>query len=218
MATVFTKPAVVGRHELIVPDVERAEAFYRELLGREIELRRLERRPHWLVYFEVADVDVVAAKAQSLGGTVFHGPEELEGMGRYAVLADPEGAVFAAVTPIEPSAAPAGWVELDTTEVEAAKEFYREVLGWSVAEAMPGYWVFRAGETDVAGLMEMPAESPAPAWLTYLQVEDADVAAGRAEQLGGRVLVPPVQTPGVGRWAVLADPVGAVFAVLGPER
>lgn len=221
MATVFTKPAVVGRHELIAPQPERAREFYEELTGETVEVvEQVAWQPHWLVYFEVADVDVVAAKVQSLGGRVLHGPEEREGVGRYALLADPEAAIFAVVEAHEP---PAGrgvftWDELDTGEVEAAKEFYREVLGWTVMPAGPGYWIFRAGDADVAGLMEKPEQAPVSAWIAYLRVEDADDAVARVPELGGRVLVPARQQEGVGRWAVLADPAGAVFCVLGPER
>lgn len=219
MATVFTKPAVVGRHELIAPDAERAHAFYRDLLGLDVDVvAQGDWHPHWLVYFDVADVDVVAAKVQALGGRVLHGPADCEETGRYALLADPEGATFAVVTGREPAdRALFDWDELDTTEVEAAKEFYREVFGWTVDQSTPGYWLFKAGETPVAGLMEKPEEAPVPAWLTYLKAEDVDAVAERAPQLGGRVLVPPFQLEGVGRWAVLADPQGAVFAAIHPE-
>ncbi|HYA08650.1 MAG TPA: VOC family protein, partial [Gaiellaceae bacterium] len=97
------------------------------------------------------------------------------------------------------------------------KRFYGELFGWSVGEAMPGYWVFRSGEHDVAGLMPKPAGAPAPAWLTYLTVEDADATIRRGLELGATVAMEPLEVKGVGRYAVLVDPVGAAFGIVGPE-
>ncbi len=242
MATVSTKSAVVGWHELIAPDVEPAKAFYTGLLGWTMSVwkpgeadypmihvggrdhggffARERSAPHWLVYVEVEDVDAVVAKVPGLGGTVFVEPEEIEDVGRYAVIADVQGAVLAVIRPSEPAMAPPKdvfcWDELSTADVVAAKRFYAELFGWSVAETMPGYWVFRADDLDVAGLMPKPAGVPAPAWLTYLKVEDTDATIRRGLELGATVVMEPMQAEGVGRYAVLVDPVGAAFGVVGP--
>ncbi len=243
MATVSTKSAVVGWHELIAPDVEPAKAFYTGLLGWTFSVwrpgtadypmvhvggrdhggffARAGAAPHWLVYVEVEDVDAVVAKVPALGGRVFHEPEEIEDVGRYAVIADATNAVLAVITPSEPAMPPAKdvfcWDELATTDVVAAKHFYGELFGWTVGEAMPGYWVFRQGEQDVAGLLVKPAAAPAPAWLTYLRVDDADAIVRRGLELGATVAMEPLQVAGVGRYAVLVDPVGAAFGIVDPK-
>ena len=243
MATVSTKSAVVGWHELIAPDVEPAKAFYTGLLGWTMSVwkpgeadypmihvggrdhggffARERAAPHWLVYVEVDDVDAVVAKTTGLGGTVFVGPEEIEDVGRYAVVADVHGAILAVITPTEPAMAPPKdvfcWNELLTADLVAAKRFYGELFGWTAAETMPGYWVFRAGDLDVAGVTAKPARVPAPAWLTYLRVEDTDAIVRRGLELGATVVAEPMQVEGVGRYAVLVDPVGAAFGVVGPE-
>ena len=242
MATVSTKSAVVGWHELIAPDVEPAKAFYTGLLGWTFSVWKpgeadyamvhaggrdhggffaRDRAPHWLVYVEVEDVDAVVAKVPGLGGHVFHEPEDIEDVGRYAVIADATHAVLAVITPSEPAMPPAKdvfcWDELATTDLVAAKHFYGDLFGWTVGDAMPGYWVFRSGEQDVAGLMVKPAEAPAPAWVTYIRVEDADAVVRRGLELGATVAMEPLQVAGVGRYAVLVDSVGAAFGIVGPE-
>ncbi|HXY81746.1 MAG TPA: VOC family protein [Gaiellaceae bacterium] len=242
MATVSTKSAVVGWHELVAPDVEPAKAFYTGLLGWTFSVWRpgeadypmihvhgrdhggffaRDRAPHWLVYVEVDDVDAVLARVPALGGHVFLGPEDIEDVGRYGVMADPENAVLAVITPSEPAVPPSKdvfcWDELATTDVAAAKRFYCDLLGWRVVESMPGYWVFRSGGDDVAGLTAKPSPGPAPTWVTYLKVEDTAAIVRRALELGATVASEPRQAEGVGCYAVLVDTVGAAFGVVGPE-
>jgi predicted enzyme related to lactoylglutathione lyase len=143
-------------------------------------------------------------------------------VGRFAVIADPQGAVLSAYEPAgEP---PAGegtfvWDELLTTDVEGAKRFYGEVFGWAAADMDMGgggtYTMFkRAGDTDAAGLMRKPDEQPGPpAWLTYLGTDDVDATVAKAGDLGGTTFMAARDIPNVGRFAVLADPTGAVFAL-----
>jgi hypothetical protein len=109
------------------------------------------------------------------------------------------------------------WDELATTDVAAAKRFYCDLLGWRVVESMPGYWVFRSGGDDVAGLTAKPSPGPAPTWVTYLKVEDTAAIVRRALELGATVASEPRQAEGVGCYAVLVDTVGAAFGVVGPE-
>ncbi|MBI1172174.1 VOC family protein [bacterium] len=110
------------------------------------------------------------------------------------------------------------WYELGTSNLEAAKAFYGAILGWSVADSgMPGmtYLLASAGAVMVAGMMR--AEAPQPvAWSIYFAVESADATVAAAEALGARVHVPPSDIPNTGRFAVLADPQGAGFAILQP--
>lgn len=112
------------------------------------------------------------------------------------------------------------WVELMTTDVEAAKEFYRGVFGWELVDGpMPGgtYTVIKAGGRDVGGMMKLPSTVPPgtpPHWMAYVTVEDVDAVARKAEELGGRVLVPPTDIPDVGRFCTFQDPHGAVLSAI----
>jgi predicted enzyme related to lactoylglutathione lyase len=117
------------------------------------------------------------------------------------------------------------WNELDTNDQATAGPFYSQLFGWERAEIDAGplgtYTVFRRNGKDVAGMMNPTARdygaSPPPRWVAYIAVDDADAIAARATELGGAVLVPPHDVPGVGRISMLKDPVGAHAYVLQPE-
>jgi predicted enzyme related to lactoylglutathione lyase len=111
------------------------------------------------------------------------------------------------------------WSELLTTDPAAAAGFYSKLFGWTVKEpnaAMGGYRVVNVGEQDVAGIMELPAGGPAmpPHWGCYVTVADADQTSALCLTLGGKVLVPAMDVPGVGRMVVLQDPQGAVISAI----
>lgn len=112
------------------------------------------------------------------------------------------------------------WCELMTTDPEAAREFYTKLFGWgSKAMDMPNgrYTTLQVGETSVAGLMKLPADAPPgmpPYWGCYVTVADVDATCKQAQQLGGKVLVPVMDVPTVGRMAVIQDPQGAVLSVI----
>jgi hypothetical protein len=112
------------------------------------------------------------------------------------------------------------WAELETPDVEAAKEFYQGVFGWELAQSdMPGapYTVIKAGGREVGGMMRLPPQAPPgtpPHWLVYVTVNDVDEVARKVEELGGRLLVQPREIPKVGRFCVLQDPQGAVLAAI----
>ena len=109
------------------------------------------------------------------------------------------------------------WYELMTTDMEAAKAFYRNVIGWSTQDNEAAYTLFTAGEEPVAGLTELPAElrkmGMPPRWIGYVSVDDVD-AADRAVQLGGFVQVPPTDITGISRYSVVADPQAAIFVLI----
>lgn len=111
------------------------------------------------------------------------------------------------------------WCELMTTDVAAAKAFYTQLLGWTI-EDMPmqdmTYTVLKVGDEAVGGMMPMPpqAQGAPPHWGTYVTVADVDATAALAEALGGKLIVPPTDIPGVGRFSVLQDPQGAVLSVI----
>jgi len=112
------------------------------------------------------------------------------------------------------------WYELTTPDVAAATTFYRDILGWSIGEASsPGtpYTLCKAGPTPVCGMLKLPASAckmgARPTWTGFVGVDDVDVTAGRIPALGGSVHVEPRDIPGVSRFAVVADPQGAAFAL-----
>ena len=110
------------------------------------------------------------------------------------------------------------WYELMSSDVAVAKSFYATVLGWNTLDMpMPGmtYTLLQMGPTQVAGLMPLPTEAGAAGmrscWVGYVGVDDADSAAAKVKKLGGRVLGEPRDIPGIGRFAMVADPQGAAF-------
>lgn len=108
------------------------------------------------------------------------------------------------------------WCELMTTDVDAAKAFYSQLFGWETEEMpMPGmtYTVVKAGGKEVGGMMLLPKEADRmpPMWNTYVTVNDIDSTARTAEQLGGKILMSPMDIPNVGRFCVVQDPQGAVI-------
>lgn len=240
MATASRVVTQIGWHELVAADVERAEVFYSELFHWTLRVWRpgihdyamihaagadhggfLKQAdaPHWLTYVEVPDADAVGARAEELGGRLVTGPIELPGVGRYVVVADPQGAEIAAIAVEEQGAPPAGvflWDELLTDDPAAAREFYGKLFGWTVAKSSPTYSYFRAGGANVAGLQRKPAEAPASTWLAYLRADDVDAVVERAERLGAVVTLAPTAVEGIGTFAVLVDPVGAAFGLFEP--
>ncbi len=115
------------------------------------------------------------------------------------------------------------WNELATPDPEASKAFYATVVGWSAADApmpeSPGsvYTLFKNGDTDVGGMIRMEGpqwQGIPPHWLAYIGVDDVDATVAKVEPAGGKVLHPPTDIPGVGRFCVIADPLGAAVALM----
>ena len=112
------------------------------------------------------------------------------------------------------------WYELMTTDMEAAKAFYAEVIGWGTQDAsMPGmaYTLFTAGGTSISGLMGLSEDARKsglrPSWLGYVGVDDVDATADRIKELGGAVHVPPTDIPNISRFSVAVDPQMATIAL-----
>lgn len=116
------------------------------------------------------------------------------------------------------------WHELVTPDQKSSGEFFAALFGWSRKEVDAGrfgtYTLFQAEGRDVAGMMNPTADSPAAGsyWHAYIAVENADACAARALALGGKVIVPPHDVPGVGRIVAVADPTGAVAHLMQPAR
>jgi len=112
------------------------------------------------------------------------------------------------------------WYDLMTSDPKAAEDFYGKLIGWGTQQFEGGeqpYKMWTNNETPLGGVMELPAEARAagapPHWMAYVAVEDVDAAVEQAVGLGGSTLHPPTSIEGAGRFAVMADPQGAAFAV-----
>lgn len=111
------------------------------------------------------------------------------------------------------------WNELGTTDVEAAKKFYTELLGWQLKgseAAGMSYNEIVVGGRAMGGIYQMPPEmGNAPShWRAYVSVDDVDAKAKQVEELGGKVCVPPTDIPNVGRFCVISDPTGAALSLI----
>jgi predicted enzyme related to lactoylglutathione lyase len=183
--------------------------------------------PVWATYVAVDDADGAAAKVAAAGGQSLVPPMDVLDVGRMAVFTDPAGAVFAvwqagthpgAQLVNEPGTW--SWSELLTTDVEGAKAFYGAVFGWTAHSQGAGptgeYTEWQVSGRSVGGMMQKPPMLPAevpPHWAVYFAVSDADAAVSRVAELGGSVMMPPMDIE-PGRFAVVADPYGAVFNVI----
>jgi predicted enzyme related to lactoylglutathione lyase len=203
------------------------------LMGLPEEARRMGARPGWLGYVGVPDVDAFAAKIAAAGGAIHRPAADIPGVGRFAVVGDPHGAPFVifkgepAADPRPPLAPDApgnvGWRELRAGGLDAAFAFYSGLFGWKKTQAMDmgpmgAYQVIEIGGGQGGGMMAKPAETPAPFWLYYFNVDAIDAAAERVKSAGGRLVSGPHEVPG-GGWVVRAlDPQRAMFALLAPGR
>lgn len=180
---------------------------------------------HILSYVHVPDVDQVVELTKELGGTVMMEPTSMPGVGRFAVIGDPLGAVISPFTFEDPNfyaPTPQGpgnfcWFELATSDIQAAKDFYTKIFGWNFKD-MPGEWgaysIFKVGDVDTAGMWRIPeTETFPPHWLAYFWVDDVDGMTEKARDLGATILKEPQDIPGMGRFSVMADPTGAAFGI-----
>lgn len=177
--------------------------------------------PHWNSYVAVADADQTASLAEKAGGTVFVPAMDVLDAGRMTVFADPTGAAIAAwqaknhigATLVNDPGA-FSWSELLTPDVPTAAAFYGKVFGWEAnpVESMP-YTEFKLNGQSIAGAMNPPMPGIPPVWTTYFSTDDTDATVAKAKELGGSALVEPTDIP-PGRFAVLADPQGAMFNVI----
>lgn len=181
--------------------------------------------PRWTTYVNVDDADAAAARAEAAGGTVIVAPMDVMTAGRMAIFSDTTGAVIAVWQPGDHKGAQLvnepgtlAWNELSTSDLEKSKAFYSAVFGWGWG-GTPQYAEAQVNGRSVAGVMPRPAQMPAEVpdnWLVYFATLDADAAADKAKSSGAMVVVGPSDIPGMGRFAVLADPQGAVFALFSP--
>ena len=174
----------------------------------------------------------MAAKVKAEGGTVHRGPIEVPGVIRFAVVSDPQGAVFliakglvAGHMPQLPPGTPGtiGWRELFADDWEKDFAFYNKLFGWTKAEAhqmgeMGTYQLVAAGEGPIGGMMNKHPAMPRPWWNYYINVDGIDAAKARVEKAGGSVKMGPTEVPG-GQWILQAqDPQGGFFALVALKR
>lgn len=183
---------------------------------------------HWLCYVTVDDIDLACTTAARVGGEVIEPPTDIPGVGRFAIVSD---AVRALVAPIQWDAPPPErdpgppapgtfcWNELLTLAPKRAADFYAELCRWTRRELDLGgersYWIFvRGGERDAAGMMKTPPGlETRPIWVPYIATADVDGSVDLARDLGATILAEPADIPDIGRFAVLSDPAGAMFAM-----
>jgi uncharacterized protein len=116
------------------------------------------------------------------------------------------------------------WNELMTRNVEKAKKFYADTLGWTY-DAMPmpdggTYTIAMAGETPAAGIFDIsgPDYNDVPeTWMPYIAVDDVDERVKKATKAGGKIMKPAFDVPGVGRIVILEEPGGAGIGWMTPE-
>jgi predicted enzyme related to lactoylglutathione lyase len=247
-------------YELMTTDTDAAKAFYRSVVGWEAQdagvsgidytmftvdggpvcgtmelpasARSMGIPPLWLGYIAVDDVDTLAADIVIDGGVVHRAAADIPGIGRFAIVGDPDGATFAlfhAAAGEPPAAAPVGtpghigWRELYAEDGEAAFAFYGRTFGWQLNRdidmgAMGTYRVFGLDGADMGGMMTRPPTMERAMWVFYFNVDAIDAAAERVTAAGGQVVFGPVEVPG-DIWIIQCiDPQGALFALTAPKR
>ena len=190
------------------------------------EAAKMGTPPHWMAHVQVENVDATASQVKKLGGKVYKEPTEIPSVGRFAVIADPQGAFLSIFTPSDPmtlhDSSKAGefcWNELLTSDYAAAFDFYSKIFGWKIVQDMDmgpmgTYRVFGIGDKQIGGMMTIPKGQPTPPmWLYYTETPDLDAALGRATKNGAKVMNGPMDVPGGGRIVQLMDPQGAAFAL-----
>ncbi len=178
--------------------------------------------PHWNLYIAVENADDASHKAVQLGAKLLAPAFDVFDAGRMAVLQDPTGAVFTvwqakgnAGIGIVNQPGAFCWADLNTQDRGRASEFYSALFGWTITPGegkdASGYLHIKNGEKFIGGIP--PMDNVPPSWLIYLYVADVDASSGKAKELGANFYMPPTSLEGVGRFTVLADPQGGVFAM-----
>lgn len=241
-------------HDLMTPDVQSAVSFYTEAVGWGTEPFEIgsgppytmwtaagtplggvmdmppataDMPPHWLAYVNVPNVDETAQQAVALGGSIHKEATDIPDVGRFAVIADPQGATICIYTPKQsdtaadtpPKLGEFSWHELSTTDVPAALDFYSKLFGWTAGPThdmgpLGIYQIFERNGVQLGGMFAAPPDDRTPPnWLGYVRVDSADRAAERVTKAGGKVVNGPMDVPDGGRIAQCMDPQGGMFAV-----
>ncbi len=254
-------------YELMTSDVDAARRFYGPVIGWTVgnqpdyaEIQAMDgdhvggmlqltdemtsggARPAWVAYISVEDVDASVASIEAAGGRCHMPPRDMEGVGRFAMVADPQGAPFYVMKPTPPADRPdaqsnafaryepmqghCAWNELSTSDPEAARQFYNRQFGWVKDGEMDmgpmGKYEFLQfpGERPypIGAVMEKMPHMPVSAWTFYFRAADIDEGAAAIAANGGAVILDPVEIPGGDYSLVATDPQGAVFGLVGPRQ
>jgi uncharacterized protein len=193
-------------------------------------------RPGWVGYLAVDDVDAAVASITGAGGSLFMPATDLDGVGRMAMVADPQGAPFYVMkgasdetshsfAATEPKVGHCAWNELSTSDPEAAKAFYGTQFGWSKDGELDmgpmGKYEFlkvSGNRFALGAVMPKMPEMPVSMWSFYFRVPDIDAAAENVKANGGTILVEAMEIPG-GEFSLnVMDPQGAAFGLVGPRK
>jgi len=184
-----------------------------------------QSQPTWNSYVSVSNVDESAQRAQENGANVIAPPFDVMDVGRMAVIADPTGASLCLWQAGKTIGATIRgdnntlcWNELMTPDIERAREFYKNLFGWNL-KVTPEYTEISVGSTGVGGMMHITPEMQGmpTAWTPYICVADADATVEKIKSGGGKIYMGPHEIPNVGRFAVCADPQGAMFNIIHPS-
>lgn len=191
----------------------------------------------WMPHIQVADVAASTGRALALGGReLMHGRDD-GGQSQWAVLVDPNGAAFGIIPVVASQAIQSiregtgsdsvgwiSWLDLTVSEASVTRDFYRDVVGWSVrdvemedaGERYADYALCTSNGTAVAGVCHARGvnEGSPPVWLMYLPVGDLAESLGRVREGGGEVLEARKGAGGECVYAVIRDPVGAFLALV----
>jgi len=244
-------------YELLTPDPDAAQDFYTHVVGWTIApsnhpgmdyriisapdgvpvaglLKQpdgMTAGPVWLSYLAVADVDAAVDAIERAGGATHMPAMTIDGVGRMALVADPQGATLYVMRgesaedslafrqAEEATPGHAVWNELSARDPEAALDFYASAFGWRQDGAMPmgelgDYRFVSCGTTRLGAIMgEVP--NGRIGWQYYFMVPDIDAAEQRLASAGGKTIQGPDQIPGGSFALVCEDPHGARFGLVG---
>lgn len=202
-----------------------------ELVERSEPFDEMALLSSWFPYVYVDDLRATLALVEPAGGLVLSPPAKRGNMAMVATILDPSDAMLCLWEPIEETGTAAmhrpgslTWLELETSDIDGAKKFYGELFGWDAGEVLLGdggsmtdpYTVFTKGGERVAGAIETAMSGIHASWCPSFAVTDVDAAAAISTRNGGVLMAEPMDIP-VGRQAVIVDPTGAPFSVLGPK-
>ena len=186
--------------------------------------------PHWMLYIATDNVDDSSRRATELGGTVLAQPFDVMDVGRMAVVQDPTGATFCMWQAKKHSGIGAKdtdgafcWADLNTADAARASEFYSQLFGWKLEKSekdSSGYLHIKNGDEYIGGIPPAEFRDPnaPPHWLLYFETSNCDGSVEKAKRNGAKVFYGPTTMEGVGRFAILSDPQGAVFSVFQSAR
>jgi predicted enzyme related to lactoylglutathione lyase len=257
--TSATSPSDFVWYEFHTPDAASAAAFYSAVLGWGThDAGRSDRsytfvtvgnipiggllqkpaasfangaKPGWMGYIAVDDLDKTVKRVQQAGGIVHHAMEPIPGVGSFAVVADPQDAIFVLFQPNDASSqerpAPgtpgsAAWHDLAAIDWESDFNFYSSLFGWTKADAVPMgasgvYQLFATGGAPIGGMMNRMDPAQSPGWFYYFHVDEIGAAVARVKQHGGTMTHGPSVVPGGQQIAHCLDPQGGAFGIVTPR-